>query len=388
MIQSLFLIEWTKILPSFGKEKHNTEKKINGTNIFEQKIIESAYISFSYPIENKILNNPIAINRIIEVQTPIIKKIHDLMQNDEENNNGKKKSEKNSKNLELELESLVQAQSLFDFEICSCYILQNCILCLVYDKNDSIQDYKQIIVKHLNNFLIPIQKESKKLNLLNLEPYLISLFVDLRVHGFTILEESVFYLKDTQIQKKIENLYQNKVIKVYLYGIDSAGKSSFVRFLRTGKYDHNYFPPTKKFLIHKLTLPNMVNVVIWEMPGQKTLRRVWLQGIKNSNLLIFMLDASDKSRFPEVKRSFWSIADHFEVKNCPIIIIANKIDLVENKRELGEIESILDLPKLKDRDWVIKFTSLVSKEGIKDAIDWISKALHENLLNQSEESII
>lgn len=389
MIQSLFLIEWSKLLISSGKERNNTEKKTIDTEKLEQRITESIHIVFSYPTENGVLNNPIAINRIVELHTPIIKKLFDLSQNPEENNNGNKKTEKIGKNVDINIKNFIQIQSLFDYEICSCYILQNSILCLVFDKNDDVQTYQDIIIQYLEKSLLPIQKDSKKLNLSNLEPDLISLFVDIRIHGFTLLEESVFYLKDSQTQKKIENIYQNRIIKLYLYGIDSAGKTSFVRFLKTGKYDHNFFPPTKKFLIHNLTLPNLVKVVIWEMPGQKTLRRVWLQGIKNSNLLIFMLDAADKSRFPEVKRSFWSIADHFEVKDCPIIIIANKIDLVENKRELAEIENILDLSKLKDRNWVIKFISLVSKEGIKDVIDWISKTLHENLLlMQSEENTI
>ena len=116
------------------------------------------------------------------------------------------------------------------------------------------------------------------------------------------------------------------------------------------------------------------------MPGQKSFRRVWLRGVQASNLLIFILDAADSERFAEAKRAFWSITNRFEVKHVPLLFIANKIDLIENQQKLGEIESYFSLTELKeegDRKSSLRFMSLVTNEGIKEIISWISDIINE-----------
>ena len=69
-----------------------------------------------------------------------------------------------------------------------------------------------------------------------------------------------------------------------------------------------------------------------------------------------------------------------------MLFIANKVDLVETKSKLKKIEPFFSLPELRGRKWSIKFTSLVTKEGIKDVIDWITETVKENLLEDIKMS--
>ncbi len=126
--------------------------------------------------------------------------------------------------------------------------------------------------------------------------------------------------------------------------------------------------------------PKVTELSVGKCPGQKAFRRVWLRGVQESNILLFMLDACDEERYFEAKRAFWSIVTRFEVKNVPVLFIANKTDLCSKKSKLSKIEPFFSLPELQDRKWSIKFTSLVTKEGIKEVIDWITETVKENLL--------
>ena len=119
---------------------------------------------------------------------------------------------------------------------------------------------------------------------------LLTLFVDLRKYSDEVLSIQ-------EEQNHIMLIGNVPMVKVFVFGLDNAGKSSLMRLLSTGKYDSNYFPPTKKFRITNIKLPSGVKLVCWDMPGQKIFRSDWLRGAQASNILLFILDLADSTRF-------------------------------------------------------------------------------------------
>lgn len=362
MILGIFLIEWDKLNEP---AENNNSSQITDQNSF----VENPRIIQFFPEDIVTLNNSKAMNRIIEAHLQEIRsKSNDFKNNENQIPTGKS----------------FKVQEIYDYGIYSCFLPLNRIICLIFDKLDNPYDFTDEFENSILTFVLSDPENFHKMDATNLENSVISIFMDIRGRCLTLMDESSFYIKQQELKTQIED--QEKVIKVFLYGIDNAGKSSFVRYLKSGKFDQNYFSPTKKFMVHKIALQkNNVKLVLWEMPGQKSFRRVWLRGVQASNLLIFILDAADSERFAEAKRAFWSITNRFEVKHVPLLFIANKIDLIKNQQKLGNIESYFSLTDLKeegDRKSSIKFMSLVTNEGIKEIISWISDIINEGATSQ------
>ena len=65
-----------------------------------------------------------------------------------------------------------------------------------------------------------------------------------------------------------------------------------------------------------------------------------------------------------------------ELLKAPILILANKQDL-ENVMTPDEITEILNLTKIKERDWAIYKVSALKDFGLDEAITWLSKTVSE-----------
>ncbi len=294
------------------------------------------------------------------------------------------KFEQSKKSLEMPFD--MHPHIIYDSMIYSCYIPSNQILCLVFDKNDNPYDFTRAIEDIVDVFIYSHLEDFHQYTQEEIETTLMSIYIDIRSRSLILNEDCAFFIGQDELRERLIDGNKDKIIKVFLYGIDNVGKSSFMRYLKTGKFDLDYFAPTKKFVVHRISLPQGYKIICWEMPGQKSFRRVWLRGVQESNILLFMLDACDEERFIEAKRAFWSIVTRYEVKNVPVLFLANKVDLIENKTKLSEIEPFFSLPELRGRKWSIKFTSLVTKEGIKEVIDWITETVKENLLEDIKMS--
>ena len=202
---------------------------------------------------------------------------------------------------------------------------------------------------------------------------LLTLFIDLRKYD----DESLVFQKE--INKVMIDSNNNPLVKVFVYGIDFAGKSSLMRLLSTGKFDFDYFQPTKKFRITNVKLDSGVKLICWDMPGQKIFRSDWLRGAQASNLLLFVLDCADTGRFSEAKEELWNMINLYELKSIPLLFLVNKTDLSECDKNPNSIIENFKLNELHDRDWRIVFSSLPDSTGISELIDWMENQV-ENLL--------
>lgn len=249
------------------------------------------------------------------------------------------------------------------------------ILGLVFDKDTNPYDYRNELIRLFQEYLMEsylttfdtTDKNRPKSNLL------LTLFIDLRKYD----DESLVFQKE--INKVMIDSNNNPLVKVFVYGIDFAGKSSLMRLLSTGKFDFDYFPPTKKFRITNVKLDSGVKLICWDMPGQKIFRSDWLRGAQASNLLLFVLDCADPGRFSESKEELWNMLNLYELKSIPLLFLVNKTDLAECDKNPDSIIEKFKLNELHDRDWSIVFSSLPNNTGISELIEWMEKQV-ENLL--------
>ena len=242
------------------------------------------------------------------------------------------------------------------------------IIGLIFENDDNPYDYKDIFeelcYELLNNGEYCLFDDESEI-----ENFLITLFIDIRRYGDEIL------------QRYYEVAFQSSEVftKVFLFGIDDVGKSSFIRRLKTGQFSENFYTPTKKFNIEYLQEENG-QLAIWDMPGNLALRNSWLHGIQDSNILIYMIDIANQRSFKESKEEFWSIVDRDDVKEIPIIIVGNKVDLLNLNRQSREeqltrtkkeLMSYFEFNNLESRSWKFIFSSVKTNYNISSIIESI-----------------
>ena len=320
---------------------------------------------YCYPKEIINVNNKILVNNII--------KGHD-----------KGISVENSKNLSSSSTILCKnsnhytidkpvAQYINDLNIYTSCIDESIIIGLIFDNDDNPYDYKEIFEELLTELLNGSSNYFIE-NDIEIDNFLISMFIDIRRFGDEVIEKA----------PEIDYHFQrDSFFKVFLFGIDEVGKSSFVRRLQTGEFNDNYFTPTRKFDIQYIQAENGL-LAFWDMPGQQLFRSKWLIGLQDSNVIVYMLDIANQRRFDESKEELWKILNNPELNGTPLLIMGNKIDLIVQPHEKNnsqlqnireEVVSYFDFEKIRNRSWQFIFTSVKTSFNIEATIQAIFELL-------------
>lgn len=84
-----------------------------------------------------------------------------------------------------------------------------------------------------------------------------------------------------------------------------------------------------------------------------------------------MIDSNDKERIDEAREELYSLLDEDDLKNCVLLILANKQDL-PNAMRAEEIRSKLNVHSLKARQWYLQSTCAVTGQGLQDGMQWLA----------------
>lgn len=163
--------------------------------------------------------------------------------------------------------------------------------------------------------------------------------------------------------------------KVVVCGLDKAGKSTLVSFLKTGTFvEHT---PTMGKEQSTIEVQGVrINVV--DMGGQEDFRTLWLGEMEDAQCVIFLVDANAKHRFKEAKEELWRLSSILKKK--PLIILANKYDL-DDCASIGEIIQALDLAKMPSFE--IFQVSSKTGFGLVDAFMKIYQKLTGKIISKS-----
>lgn len=148
-----------------------------------------------------------------------------------------------------------------------------------------------------------------------------------------------------------------KIVSIFLFGLDAAGKTTFVDYVKQEKFlDH---APTLGVNISRIALGN-IQFVFNDVGGQEAYRVNWKNYWKSPDIVIFTIDAADAARFGQAKDYLWTIVNSPEAARLPLVVLANKIDL-PGAKPVEEITQALDLGSITDR--VVGIFNISVKEG-------------------------
>lgn len=162
---------------------------------------------------------------------------------------------------------------------------------------------------------------------------------------------------------------------VVLLGLDSSGKSTLLYRLHRGVIMET--SPTIGFNVVTLVLNKKSVFTVWDVGGQRSLRSNWRHYLEGSKALVFVVDASDRTRMDEAKMALKSILSDSNLENVPLMVLANKTD-VPDSMTLNEVCQQLDLEKCTDRAWQIQACSGLKGLGLQQAFQTVAKLIQEH----------
>jgi small GTP-binding protein len=121
------------------------------------------------------------------------------------------------------------------------------------------------------------------------------------------------------------NFFKRKTdAKAIFIGLDSAGKSTIIDFLREGKFVHHTPTMGKRKLEIDI---GGTRISMFDMGGQQAFRDLWFGEMKTAKCVVFVIDKSAPQRFPEAKVEFQKVLPQIQKENLKLLIMANKHDV-------------------------------------------------------------
>jgi PAS domain S-box-containing protein/small GTP-binding protein len=175
---------------------------------------------------------------------------------------------------------------------------------------------------------------------------------------------------------KEDVIFEQKEAKVLVFGLFLAGKTTLIRCRR--KSISKTIFPTISVDISRI-LVNNVSLLTYDTPGQSKFKEIWRPYLKNQDGLIFVLDVTDKFKFPDAFALLHEIAGRPELSELPLLILLNKVDL--EKPDVNELVKAMALEKLEKRNRPVKYflTSAIRNINVDEAFNWLSLKIAERV---------
>lgn len=175
---------------------------------------------------------------------------------------------------------------------------------------------------------------------------------------------------DLSISKILNKLFGKKEMRMLMLGLDAAGKTTILYTLKLGEVVSTV--PTIGFHVETLEYKN-IKFTVWDVCGNTGIRRLWCHYYENTQGIIFVVDTSDRERMDIAKSEMWKLLGEELLKEVPLLIFANKLDL--NGMSVTEVAETLDLKSITDRKWHIQGCSARKKEGLVEGMNWLADTL-------------
>ncbi|MGB9635924.1 MAG: Rab family GTPase [Thermoplasmata archaeon] len=137
------------------------------------------------------------------------------------------------------------------------------------------------------------------------------------------------------------------VKKIALLGDGAVGKTSLIDRFVHNAFDENYIQTIgtrvskKEVVVETIEDRYTVNLIIWDILGQKEYRGVHFNAFKGVEGAIFVCDLTRKESLESLEE-YWAPSLLKVTGEIPMIFFANKSDLIEKKFDFADLKKIAD----------------------------------------------
>uniref|UniRef100_A0A3B5R371 ADP-ribosylation factor-like protein 3 n=1 Tax=Xiphophorus maculatus TaxID=8083 RepID=A0A3B5R371_XIPMA len=111
---------------------------------------------------------------------------------------------------------------------------------------------------------------------------------------------------------------------------------------------------------------------VWDIGGQRKIRPYWRNYFENTDVLIYVIDSSDRKRFEETSLELAELLEEEKLAAVPLLVFANKQDLM-TASPASELAESLNLHTIRDRMWQVQACSALTAEGVQDGMTWVCR---------------
>ncbi|CAG8618609.1 13683_t:CDS:2 [Dentiscutata erythropus] len=166
------------------------------------------------------------------------------------------------------------------------------------------------------------------------------------------------------VSKALLRIFGNKEMRILMLGLDAAGKTTILYKL---KLDQSVTTiPTVGFNVETVTYKN-VKFNVWV----NKIRPLWRHYYTGTQGLIFVIDSQDRDRIDEARQELHRIISDREMKDCLLLVFANKQDL-PGAMSPAEVTEKLHLHRMRDRAWYVHPSCATTGDGLFDGLNWLS----------------
>jgi GTP-binding protein SAR1 len=163
----------------------------------------------------------------------------------------------------------------------------------------------------------------------------------------------------------------NKKGKVIFLGLDNSGKTTLLSRLKDDRLSVSqptWHPHSEELKINNLVLK------AFDLGGHALARTLWTEYSTVADGLIFIVDASDPTRFAEAAEELRRLLEIPGFDQMPITVLGNKIDLPGAASE-PELVHALGIGFARPQNVEVFMCSVVKRVGYKEAFEWLSKKI-------------
>jgi ADP-ribosylation factor protein 6 len=132
----------------------------------------------------------------------------------------------------------------------------------------------------------------------------------------------------------------DKYVRVLICGLDNAGKTTMLSRILLGRV----VPTLPSCGFQAQTLKHRhTKFMLWDVGGQLHLRFHWRHHFFGTHCVVFVVDASDASRFPEANQELTVLLAEAQLETAGFLILAHKCD-VPGAVPASQLRSLLNLP--------------------------------------------
>lgn len=109
---------------------------------------------------------------------------------------------------------------------------------------------------------------------------------------------------------------------------------------------------------------------VWDIGGQKTIRKYWRNYYENTDALVYVVDSGDTERIDECQEELMALMKEKHLAGVPLLVYANKQDLLSSL-DATEVADRLGLLEIEDRTYQIASCSAKTGEGLTEGLEWV-----------------
>ncbi|CAK62720.1 unnamed protein product (macronuclear) [Paramecium tetraurelia] len=167
--------------------------------------------------------------------------------------------------------------------------------------------------------------------------------------------------------EKLKNFFSTQKLEVCMVGLENVGKTTMLNQLSMG--DPSFTVPTVGLNVRTVKKGG-VTMKIWDIGGQIQYRPEWGNYAQGCDALIFLVDTSNQATLGTSKKELHNLLDNKSLRNIPILIIGNKIDVNPHLNEKQLIEG-LNLDYITSNGWAVAMCSALTGNNITQVVDWL-----------------